>query len=105
MLSPFSTSQLLPAPTLAEQVVAVELAYYRQLDHCVVTEADWTSWYRKQVLLPAEQALPINFPFPAFARHVLERHHRPLHSYMARQLSAEAWAHWLRHGGLVASIW
>ena len=94
----------LPVLTLAEQVVAAELAYYRQLEQCVVTEADLRAWNHKQAPPQALQGPLAGWASPAFARHILERHRYSLHAYMARQLSVEAWAYWFLHGGLVASF-
>jgi len=104
MLSPNFKPTSLPVLTLAEQVVAAELAYYRQLEQCVVMEADLRAWNHKQALNQALQVPLEDWASPAFTRHVLERHHRSLHNYMARHLNAEAWRHWFLHGGLVASF-
>lgn len=93
-----------PALTLAEQVVAAELAYYRQLEQCAVTQTDLTTWHRKQAIRQLLQ-LPVEWPTPAaFARHVLERHKQSLHAHMARQLSPEAWDYWFLQGGVLASF-
>jgi hypothetical protein len=105
MLLPVLNPPPRPAPTLAEQVVAAELAYYRQLEQEVVTAVDLTTWHHKQALLPTKQAAPVGYAFHAFARHVLERRHQSLHHYMARHLSVEAWVYWFRHRGLVDSSW
>lgn len=87
--------------TLAEQVVAAELAYYRQVEQCTVTEADLAAWDRRQLLHQTLQVPVESQASAAFARHVLERHHYSLHTYMARQLRVEAWTHWFLQGGLV----
>ncbi|MGI4736168.1 MAG: hypothetical protein ACRYG7_13410 [Janthinobacterium lividum] len=88
--------------TLAEQVVAAELAYYRQLEQCVVTEADLTTWHAKQALYQTLQRPVEGYASVTFARHVLERHQHSLHAYMVHQLSVEAWLHWFLAGGLLA---
>lgn len=86
--------------TLAEQVVAAELGYYRQLEQCIITEADLTAWqHKKEVFYTEPVAMGVSY---SFACHVLERHQCSLHTYMARQLSVEAWAYWFLQGGILA---
>lgn len=88
--------------TLAEQVVAAELSYYRQLEQCLITEADVAAWHRKQALVYIEDKDgPTGVSYP-FAHHIFERHHGSLHAYMAQQLSVEAWTYWYLQGGIIA---
>lgn len=95
-------SHPLPILTLAEQVVAGELAYYRQFDPYTVTEADQMGWNRRQILFRMVPPTSLSCSNYEFVRYVLERHQQFLPSYLARHLSVEAWVYWFLQGGLVA---
>ncbi|MGI4742180.1 MAG: hypothetical protein ACRYG7_44045 [Janthinobacterium lividum] len=87
--------------TLAEQVVEAELAYYRQLEHYVITAVDFAAWQRNQEQVASELGVPEDSSFYAFARQVLARQYGFLPAYLAQQVSAEAWAYWFLQGGIV----
>lgn len=97
-------SQPRPTSTLAEQVVAGELAYYQQFDQYVVTEADLVSWQRRQALFQTVPSLAPSCFYYEFVRYILERHQQFLPTYLARHLSTEAWVYWFLQGGLVAPV-
>lgn len=83
--------------SVAEQVVAAELAYYHQEASCRLTVANQTTWQRQHAV---SQLLTL--PEPAtFGRHVLERHGYSLHRYLAVHLSPAAWHYWFAQGGLL----
>lgn len=83
--------------TVAEQVVAAELAYYQHGAGCPPTTADQTTWRRQQAV-----HLLLTLPEPVtFRRYVLERHGYSLHRYMATHLSPAAWRYWFAQGGLL----
>ncbi|MGI4874564.1 MAG: hypothetical protein ACRYFX_25700 [Janthinobacterium lividum] len=83
--------------TVAEQVVAAELAYYHQQAECAPTAADQATWQHRQA---ADELLPLPAPV-TFGRHVLERHGYSLHRFMATHLSPGAWRYWLGQRGLL----
>lgn len=83
--------------SVAEQVVAAELAYYHQEAHCQLTLADQTTWQSQQVVSQL-LALP---ELVTFSRHALERHGYSLHRFMATHLCAAAWHYWFAQGGLL----
>ncbi|MGI4742682.1 MAG: hypothetical protein ACRYG7_46580 [Janthinobacterium lividum] len=83
--------------SVAEQVVAAELAYYHQEARCQLTLADQTTWQSQQVV---SQLLALPEPV-TFSRHVLERHGYSLHRFMATHLCAAAWHYWFTQGGLL----
>lgn len=84
--------------TVAEQVVAAELAYYHQRVEGAPTAADQATWQHRQ----AAEELLLPLPAPVtFGRHVLERHGYSLHRFMATHLSPGAWRYWLGQRGLL----
>ncbi|GAB3244830.1 hypothetical protein GCM10027346_42850 [Hymenobacter seoulensis] len=86
-----------PAPlSLAEQVVVVELAYWRQYAYCHPCQEDVRTWQRRQGLFKLLDR-PLG---ESFERHVLERNGFSLHRFMAIHLSPEAWAYWFAQGGV-----
>ncbi|UOQ74110.1 hypothetical protein [Hymenobacter cellulosilyticus] len=85
-------------PTLAEEIVAAEIAYFRQVDLCPLRSEEQLSRNELPEYAPI-QAFATNCPL-AIARTILERNGYSLHHYMARHLTPEAWSIW-RAGSLL----
>lgn len=88
-----------PFLTLAEQVLATELAYYQQAGGAPPAE-DWAAWKRRIGAPPAPGQ-----PEPSQQwRHELEQRGHSLHHYMTTHLSPAALNYWRAHGSLLFPI-